>query len=109
MAYLFGDSFDLYATVADTVSRWATPIAYGTILPASNTAFGQGQCLSVTLPNGPNSSTATVPFGSNETTIYGSIRLKWSVLTTGTLNVNLGFQDNGATQCMISWTGDGSI
>jgi hypothetical protein len=75
MAFLFGDSFDLYATINDMLTRY-TSLPWGgpAIVNSAGTAFGVGQALTISSNNynAPYLG-AIASWISNETTIYGSI------------------------------------
>lgn len=107
MAQIWSESFDYYAVATDIATRYpgAGIIVSGSL--TANTAFGSGQAYShasgqtLVLP---------IPWGSNETTIYGSIRLQWA--STGAVAgsyIYVTFQDGSNNQCTIRWNGDGSI
>ena len=107
MARLWGDGFDMYASANDMVTRYlgATPNSF---VSGSNTAFSLGQA--VTFLFGGNLLTGLWETATNETTIYGSLRLKY--LSTSPNNAaifSLTLQDVAANQVTVQWIGDGSI
>ncbi len=114
MAYLFGDSFDFYSTVSDMSGRWTSLSIYNsgpTLVSGTNTAFNAGQALSCAIASFPGIYyPLALQTGSNDTTIYGSIRLKWnSPASSSNSSMFLTFQDGSNSQCTIAWKGDGSI
>lgn len=105
MATIFCDSFDLYASINDMLTTAGGPwTSNGNGSLGTITQFSTGQYYTYST-NG----SATFTSATNETTIYGSIRLKPN--TTGSIT-NYGyisFNDAGTAQCTIRWNTDGSV
>jgi len=104
MAVIFADGFDPYASTGDmTSSQWVSS-APGSLFGGASTPFNVGQ----TYRLNTTATTATFSTASNETTVFGSLRVN----ANGTLAANysaLTFTDGGTAQCTIRWNCDGSI
>jgi hypothetical protein len=109
MAFLFCDSFDPYGSTNDMTTRYdVASLGFNPAL-SSSTPFGTGQCLALT----PDISTAVLQkgWGSNEPTIYFSVRLKMNFISSGGSSsyFYLSFCDGSTAQATIRWNTDGSI
>lgn len=103
MTRLWADGFDVYASGSDVALRYTT-FAGITLNGASSTAFNLGGCASGL------SITKRFETSTNETTIFGSVRLKYnSSVTNGGNTFGLTFYDGVNAQASINWYGDGSI
>lgn len=107
MASLLADSFDMYGSTGDLLVRWDSVNTGSAMALASSstTAFGSGQALN--LGNGGGSITKN--FGSNEPTIYFSLRLKNAGALTSASWGGLTLYDGSTAQVTIRFNGDGSI
>lgn len=107
MARLWSDSFDFYASTGssgDIVTRYDSVTGSNlTLVSGANTAFGIGQALYST---NAASITKTFTTGTNETTIYFSLRVK-----IGNAAASIAFQllDGSNFQCSAMINGDLSV
>jgi hypothetical protein len=107
MARCFGDGYDPYASASDVALRYASA-ATNTIVAAVNTAFGIGQAVGVA--NSATALSAVWEAATNETTIYGSLRLKYNSGSSASGNIfSLTLQDGANNQVTLQWLGDGSL
>ena len=109
--FLLGDSFDFYSSVSDISQRWQVN-NFSSLLPATNTAFESGQA--VAAYNTGVIGTASFTTGSNESTVYGSIRLKSRTVSGSTsgysgFRMALEFLDGTNAQCSLVFQGDGTV
>ena len=109
MAFLWADGFDMYSAVADVAQRWDSALTSGiTIVATANTAFSVGQAMQLGNAS-PTIPILTRTFASNETTIFGSIRLKRGAGSLSTNYTWITFFDGSTAQVSIRWNEDGSI
>lgn len=106
MAKLFCESFDKYGATADlTAGKWNTATG-GSFVTAANTAFSVGQgyhLVGITI-------NANFETGTNETTIYFSIRYKLNQTTgVSTNHMQFQFRDGTNVQCTIDFARDLAI
>ena len=108
MAYLFGDGFDFYATASDAATRWDQAGTNNVALQnAAATAFGTGNCVQWPI-NGND--TWSKDWGSNETTIYFSIRV--NIINSGGADrdfVCFKLRDGANDQVSINFGSDGNL
>jgi hypothetical protein len=111
MTALFLESFDFYGSVSDLSQQWLVN-NFTSLLASAGTAFvaGQGVCAYATGTIG----TAVFNTGTNESTVYGSVRLKAEagLLVSGsypTYQIALEFLDGANAQCSIVWQADGTL
>jgi len=105
LRFLFADGFDCYGTTNDLIGNYLS-IAGHSLLAKASTAFnlGQGVFGSALSMNGVWTT------GTNETTVYASILLKYN--STGASSseiVAITLQDGSTNQVSVVWAGDGSI
>lgn len=109
MARLFGDGFDMYATMADLgLGRWSSHVGGSdTLVSGTNTAFSVGQAARITTANA--SFVALFETATNETTVYFSLRFKNTGSTIASQIMSLQFRDGANVQCTIDFRGDNAI
>jgi len=101
MAVIFCDGFDMYSSLTDMV-LWSN--TSGDSLTNVTPPFGNGQTLRLTT----TASTATFTSATNETTVYGSIRV-FIVSGSSAQYTAFTLTDAGTAQCTIRFNCDGSI
>lgn len=107
MAFLFADGMDWLAAAADITMRWDTASGSGNaIVAAANTAFGVGQAFQFPASG---SNTLAKAWGSNDATIFGTIRRKQAGGTSGVAYFMVQFVETASIQCTIRWNEDTSI
>jgi hypothetical protein len=105
MSFLFADGFDWLATAADITMRWDTTSGALALVTAANTAFGVGGGLA----NNGATPTLTKSWGSNDATIFGTIRHKQGSGTVATSCFYVQFLDTASAQVTLRWNEDTSI
>lgn len=108
MAFLFADGFDWMANaINDLPMRWTSSSSGLAVVAAANTAFGVGGALAVN--SGSGISWSKSAWGSNDATIFGTIRHKFLGGSSSGLFSSLQLQDSGASQVTLQFNEDGSI
>lgn len=103
-AWLASDGFDTYSATADITERWDSG-TIATIVAASGTAFAVGQAVTFNA-----SQTIAKAWGSNEATVYATLRTKQSGTTAaGNIGKYVQLQDSATAQLTIRWNEDTSI
>lgn len=95
MAYIFADGFDWAATVNDAITRWDGG-GFQTLYAGANTAFGVGQAVGISTTGSMKN------FGSNESTIFGTLRLKQIASGASQYSAFI-FSDAGTAQFSITF------
>jgi hypothetical protein len=104
MAYCFGDGFDCYAAIGDTVAGYWDSGPGGSILVAGRFAGGQAMQL------GSGVSTAfTKSSGQNDAVHHLVVAYKTASLVGVALGTYIQFIDNVTNQCCIVFRQDGTI
>jgi len=106
VAKLFNDGFDKYTAAADVATgKWTTATSFTFVAGA----FG-GQAVNRSISGTAICLQATFETGTNETTVYGSIRHKYaSGSANAALYTGITLTDGGTAQVTIMLNGDGSI
>ena len=107
MAVIFADSFDPYANTSDMTSANGGPwgaTMNATLGASTTTQFGTGQTCSMS-----STQAATFTSGTNESTVYGSFRIKPTSTGSSTNCALFYLNDAGTTQCAIRCNSDGSV
>jgi hypothetical protein len=106
VSFIFSDGFDWLAAVGDITMRWDTVnVGSGVgLVAAANTAFGVGGGFSFN-----SLSSISKAWGTNDGTVFATIRHKQLTGTSATVYFSLQLFDAAAAQVTIRWNEDTSI
>lgn len=109
MATIFADGFDVYASTSDMQSAAGGPWTGIFNGLSSSTQFSIGQCYAPT--SSGTGTNVTFTSATNETTVYGSIRVFFSFGFTSTAGngLTMNFLDGSTAQCSIKFLQNGGI